>query len=86
MSTVSIEVAVSNTTADWLDRKARGIGASRSGFASALLEDAAKTGTALFDAARLPTAERLRRFDHSMARVPNRPGPPVDVSRESIYD
>jgi hypothetical protein len=86
MKTVTIQVAVSNTTADWLDRAARGMGADRSKIASAVLEDAAKTGALTFGAAGLPPAERLRRFNEFMARMPNRPGPPVDASRDSIYD
>ncbi|HXP59751.1 MAG TPA: hypothetical protein VN829_04620 [Dongiaceae bacterium] len=86
MNTVSLQVAISNTTAAWLDREARGAGTSPSGFASAVLDDAAKKGAALLSAAQLPTTERLRRFDAAMSRVPERPGPPVDASRESIYD
>lgn len=86
MNTVSIQVAISNSTAAWLDREARGAGTNQSGFASVVLEDAAKTGAALSGAVRLPTAERLCRFDMAMALVPERPGPPVDASRDSIYD
>ena len=86
MNIVTLQIAVSNTTADWLDRAARGAGANRSEIASAVLEDAAKTSASPFDAAGLPPAERLRRFDAIMARVPRRPGPPVDASRDSIYD
>ena len=86
MNTVAIQVAVSDTTADWLDRAARGAGADRSEIASAVLEDAAKTGASPYGAAELPPAERLHRFDKLMARMPERPGPPVDASRDSIYD
>ena len=49
-------------------------------------DDALATGSAPWGAARLPQAERLRRFDLVMAKVPERPGPPVDASRDSIYD
>ena len=86
MNTVAIQVAVSDTTADWLDRKAQGQGTGREQIASAVLEDAAKTGVAPFGPARFSPTERLRRFDRIMARVPDRPGPPVDASRDSIYD
>lgn len=86
MNTVSIQVAVSNTTATWLDRQAQGAGTNRAQGASAVLEDAAKTGTPPLDTARFSPAERLRRFDEVMARVPERPGPPVDAWRDSIYD
>ena len=86
MSTVSLHVAVSNSTAAWLEREARGAGTNRSRVASAVLESAAQTNAALSGAAGLSLDERLRRFDRCMAQVSNRPGPPVDVSRDNLYD
>ncbi|HRZ35899.1 MAG TPA: hypothetical protein P5534_05990 [Candidatus Paceibacterota bacterium] len=83
MNTVAIQIAVSDTTADWLDRKAQGQGTDRAQIASAVLEDAAKAGPGT---AGLSTQERLRRFRELADQIPARPGPPVDVSRESIYD
>lgn len=83
MNTVTIQVAVSNTTADWLDRAARGAGTNRSDLASAVLEDAAKASPSV---AGLSTPERLRRFRELADQIPARPGPPVDASRDSIYD
>ena len=83
MSNVSTQVAVSARTADWLDRRARGSGTNRAQIASAVLEDAAKTVPGL---AGLTTQERLRRFRELADQIPARPGPPVDASRDSIYD
>lgn len=83
MNTVTIQVAVSNTTADWLDRTARGSGTNRAQIASAVLEDAARTGPGL---AALSIQERLRRFRELADQIPARPGPPVDASRDSIYE
>jgi hypothetical protein len=83
MNTVTIEVAVSNTTADWLDRAAHGAGTNRSDMAAAVLEGAAKAEAGVTG---LSTQERLRRFRELANHVPARPGPPVDVSRDSIYD
>lgn len=83
MSTVSIQVAVSDRTADWLDRRARGSGTNRAQIASAVLEDAAKAVPGL---AGLTIQERLRRFRELADQIPARPGPPVDASRDSIYD
>lgn len=85
MSTIQIQL--SETAAGWLERTARNAGAKPAEIASAVLEDAAKAGAArLVDASGLSAQERLRRFDEHMAKVPARPGPPVDTSRESIYD
>ena len=83
MNTVAIQIAVSDTTADWLERKARGQGTDRAQIASAVLEDAANAG---LGTAGLSTKERLRRFRELADQIPTRPGPPVDVSRDSIYD
>ena len=34
----------------------------------------------------IPASERVRRFREMMAKMPDiKPGPPVDVSKESIY-
>lgn len=86
MNTVAIQVAVSDATAAWLERQAEGAGTDPGVVASIVLEDAATTGVAPIGAAHLSPAERLRRFDKAMARVPERPGPPVDASRASLYD
>jgi predicted HTH domain antitoxin len=54
--------------------------------ADASTDEALAAGAASLGAARLPIAERLDRFDKAMASIPERPGPPVDASRDSIYD
>lgn len=82
-----IVIEVSSATAAWLEREARVRGLATEAFAAVVLEDAAKNGTApMVDGSRLSPRERLRRFDADTAKVPARPGPPVDASRESIYD
>lgn len=87
MPTTMIATNVSSETASWLESQARAHGLDRGRIAAAVLEDAARTGAApLVDATSLSPQERLRRFDALMAKVPARPGPPVDTSRDSIYD
>ncbi len=49
-------------------------------------DDEIETGTAILDATRIPKTERLGRFDKAMSKVMERQGPPVDASRDSIYD
>lgn len=83
MNTFTLQVAVSHTTADRLDHAARGDGTNRSKLVSAVLEDAA---AAVPDTTGLSGQERVRRFRELADRIPARPGPPVDVSRDSLYD
>jgi hypothetical protein len=58
-------------------------GTNRAQIASAALEDTAKAAPGL---AVLTTQEQLRRFRELADEIPARPGPPVDVSRDRIYD
>lgn len=80
---MNLELNVSQQTAAWLEQKARAAGTDESSVASHMLEELAAQELGTNGVA---AADRLRSFREWVATVPARPGPPVDASRDSIYD
>ena len=78
-----ISITLSPRTEAWLERKASATGADKASVASAVLDQAAEED--MLRPCQSPD-ERLRLFRAWVVTVPFRPGPPVDASREHIYD
>lgn len=79
---MDLQLNISQLTARWLERKARMTGKDEATVAAAALEELAASEVANGK----PSHDRLRFFREWVASVPARPGPPVDASRDSIYD
>lgn len=86
---MNLSIAVSPETEAWLERRARAQGLDEAATAAAILEQVAKQeppATSPTDPSAVPYEEWVRNFEAWLAKVPARPGPPVDASRESIYE
>jgi hypothetical protein len=89
---MNLNLSISERAAAWLQRKARAAGGDESLVAAQLLEESADRELGLNgptnDATphQAPLHRWLESFRDFVARVPARPGPAVDASRESIYD
>lgn len=88
MPTTTIATEVSQETATWLELEARARGLDAAKVVASILENAAESASPrIKDASHLTPEERLRRFHEFTNKLEARPpGPPVDCSRESIYE
>ena len=83
---MNLEVSISQTTADWLERKAEAAGAEEAEIAARVLEDAARRELAQNGEPSRPTGpDRLREFDRWTRSLPGRGGR-ADINTNSLYD
>jgi len=80
---MNLSISITPETAAWLERKAALERINKQAAAEAVLRAAAAQETAEEPGSN----ERWQRqFEGWIAKVPARPGPPIDASRESNYD
>lgn len=80
---MNLELNISQRTAEWLEQKAETTGTDEAAVAANLLEQLAEEELGRNGSS---ATQRLAALDRWLASLPPRPGPPVDTSRESIYD
>jgi hypothetical protein len=83
---MGLDITLTSKTEAWLEKKAQAAASDKASVAAKVLEEAASSELATNGNSANIAQERLRRFRQWVATVPARPGPPVDASRENIYE
>ncbi len=84
---MTLSIVVTPRTEEWLERRARALAMDKSSAAAQVLQEAAdRELSGSTGLGSISLSARLHTFRNWVSQVPVRPGPPIDCSRENMYD